>query len=61
MKARQAGWVIPVDVSKIPSHQPCESCGYRRTYYKATIDPPGRARVTMRLCTECIKAIDLRP
>lgn len=49
--------VLPVDVSRINSFQPCESCSLKRSHYKATLNPPGRARVTFRLCDNCIEAV----
>lgn len=55
----QPGYVMPVDVRRVKSHVPCESCGLRRVYYKARFSPPGRGRVTLRLCDNCIEAIRL--
>lgn len=50
-------FALPIDVRRIHSHRPCESCGYRRSQFKATLDPPGDARVTHRLCDRCIEGI----
>lgn len=50
--------LLPIDVSHVSSHIPCEGCGVKRSKYRATFDPPGRARVTHRLCDNCIGAID---
>jgi len=58
-QARQAGYVLPVDVRRITSHQPCESCGVRSVRYRASLDPPGREAVTFRLCENCIEAVRL--
>jgi len=49
--------VLPIDVKRIPSHIPCESCSLRRSQFKATFNPPGNARVTHRLCERCVEGI----
>lgn len=58
-KTRQAGYVLPVDVRTVKSHRPCESCGVKRVRYQARLNPPGKARVSFRLCDNCIEAIRL--
>lgn len=50
-------FALPIDVTKIHSHIPCESCGVKRSQYKAELNPPGSARVTHRLCDRCIEGI----
>jgi hypothetical protein len=48
---------MPLDVSRINSFQPCESCGYRRSQYRAEFNPPGTTGVTHRLCGTCIEGV----
>ena len=49
--------ILPVNVSRVHSSIPCESCSLNRSQFRATLDPPGRERVTFRLCDNCIEAI----
>lgn len=49
--------ILPLDVRRINSHIPCESCSLKRSHYEVRFDPPGRARVTHRLCDRCIEAV----
>lgn len=49
--------ILPLDVSHVRSHIPCESCGYKTSKYRVKFDPPGQARVEHRLCENCINAI----
>lgn len=59
MTNTKARAILPVDVTRVHSHIPCESCGVKRSAFRATLDPPGRARVTHRLCENCIEALRL--
>lgn len=49
--------IMPINVSRIHSHVPCESCSVKQSKFRATLNPPGRASVTHRLCENCIEAI----
>ena len=50
--------IFPMQVRKIRSTiMPCESCNLKMSHYEATLDPPGRERVTHRLCENCIEGI----
>ena len=49
--------VLPLEVTRINSFQPCESCSLRRSHYQVTLDPPGRPRVEHRLCDTCVEAV----
>lgn len=53
----QSAVIAPLDVSRINSHQPCESCSVRRSNFRVEFNPPGDARVTHRLCDNCIDAV----
>lgn len=52
--------ILPVNVTRVHSHLPCDSCSLRRSKFRAELNPPGRARVTHRLCDRCIEAIRLQ-
>lgn len=57
--ASKPRYVLPVDVRPMTSHRPCESCGVKSVRYKATLNPPGRGRVTHYLCDRCIESVRL--
>lgn len=57
--ASNAQYVLPVNVRAVTSHMPCESCGVKSVRYKATMNPPGRSRITHRLCDRCIEGLRL--
>lgn len=52
-----AEFILPINVTKVFSHHPCESCSVKRTKFRATLDVPGHTPVTHRLCENCIEAI----
>lgn len=49
--------VLPLDVTRISSPLPCESCSVKRSQFKVTLNPPGPSRVTHRLCDRCIEGL----
>lgn len=49
--------ILPIDVRRINSFMPCESCSVKRSTFRVRFDPPGRARVEHRLCDRCIEGI----
>jgi len=50
--------ILPVDVTRVSSHQACESCGLRKVKYKAELNL-GDQRVKHRLCEHCIEGLRL--
>lgn len=48
--------IQPLNVTRINSFQPCESCSVKRSHFRVVFNPPGKARVTHRLCDRCIEA-----
>lgn len=57
MAAQRGEAILPLDVTRINSFIPCESCSVKRSHYRVEFNPPGPSRVTHRLCDRCIEAI----